>query len=559
MAAAPFIAAVLIFVALTLAITWPAASVVGIRLIGDLGDPLFVTWVMTWVMSHLSRAAGGDVSALEGFWHANIFYPERYTLAYSEHFVGQSLQVLPLWWITGNAVLSYNLVVLSTFVLTGLGTFLLTRALTGGWVGPLLAGVMATFNPYRLELELSHLHVLSIQWLPLALVAVHGFIRSGSRRYLLATALCVLALNLSSVYFMLFCAPVLALFTLVDLTLEGKLRDSSRWAGLAVAGAGIVLMTAPFVLPYWRVNLEMGFERSFAEIRAHSATLSQYAEYLLPWAHLPLLFAALGAVAAFLPRPPASRALILTVIGLLALVFVLSLGPVLPVAQVRGPYWLLYEYVPGFRGLRVVNRYGALVLIFLPVLAGVGAAWAARWPRFGPVAVLGATAGFLWQVWPAAMPINAALPSPGLQPAPRYLNPAPTLPNIYRAVQTLDRDAVLAEFPFGDPWFDIRYMFFSATHQRRLMNGYSGVLPPTYLWRQRVFANPLEHPETVISALQGATHVLVHSSVWPDDTGPQLVAWLITHDASRLFDADGATLLAVGATARHAQQYADPR
>ncbi|MFN2445016.1 MAG: hypothetical protein ABR606_05465 [Vicinamibacterales bacterium] len=361
MAAAPFIAAVLIFVALTLAITWPAASVVGIRLIGDLGDPLFVTWVMTWVMSHLSRAAGGDVSALEGFWHANIFYPERYTLAYSEHFVGQSLQVLPLWWITGNAVLSYNLVVLSTFVLTGLGTFLLTRALTGGWVGPLLAGVMATFNPYRLELELSHLHVLSIQWLPLALVAVHGFIRSGSRRYLLATALCVLALNLSSVYFMLFCAPVLALFTLVDLTLQGKLPDSSRWAGLAVAGAGIVLMTAPFVLPYWRVNLEMGFERSFAEIRAHSATLSQYAEYLLPWAHLPLLFAALGAVAAFLPRPPASRALILTVIGLLALVFVLSLGPVLPVAQVRGPYWLLYEYVPGFRGLRVVNRYGALV------------------------------------------------------------------------------------------------------------------------------------------------------------------------------------------------------
>lgn len=544
--------AVALYSVLTLAATWPLTTALGRRIIGDLGDPLFVTWVMTWVMSHLARAVRGDLTALDELWQANIFYPERHTLAFSEHFIGPSLQMLPLWSLTGNSLLTYNVAVLSTFLLTALGTYLLTRSLTRGIAAPLLAGTIAAFNPYRLELEISHLHVLSIQWLPLALVSLRRYIGSGSAGWLTAAAACVVALNLSSVYFMLFCVPFLVLFVLADLRAQGRLLDPGRWAGLGLAAVCVALVSVPVALQYTIVQRDLGMQRSLAEVRAYSASLGQYAQFFLPWSGVPLLFATLALVSAFLSKPPASRVLIFVMLGCVGLAFVLSLGPILPWGM-RGPYYWLYAYAPGFNGLRAVGRYGALFLIFIAVSAGIGAAWISRVRLLGPLVVSAATALFLWQVWPAATPLNAPLPSAGLRSPPAYLDPAPTLPRIYQAVQGLDPDAVLAEFPFGDPWYDIRYMFFSATHQRRLMNGYSGVFPASYVRRQRVLAHPLEARGAALEALAGATHVIVHRAAWSDDTGARIVGWFESEGAAPVYDSGEAALLALDALERNAQ------
>jgi hypothetical protein len=305
------------------------------------------------------------------------------------------------------------------------------------------------------------------------------------------------------------------------------------------------VVTLPFVLPYVAVQRQLGFERSFAEIRAHSATLPQYATYVLPWVPIPAALALVGVAGLAARRPAAPRAMTMIILACAALAFVLSLGPVLPLNGARGPYWLLYEYVPGFKGLRVVHRYGALLLLFLPVLAGIGSASIARVSRVGPALILLATTAFFWQVRPARIPLSLPLPSPGLKAAPQYLEPSVQQPDVYRAVASLDRNAVLAEFPFGDLWYDIRYMFFAATHQRRLMNGYSGLLPPSYLARQKVLARPLDDPAAARSSLIGATHVIVHRSIWPDDTGEELIRWLESMGARRMAEADGAVLLAV--------------
>ena len=61
------------------------------------------------------------------FWNANIFHPEPLTLAYSEHLFAQAVQILPVYALTGNIILCYNLLFLSTFVLSGLGMFLFVR------------------------------------------------------------------------------------------------------------------------------------------------------------------------------------------------------------------------------------------------------------------------------------------------------------------------------------------------------------------------------------------------------------------------------------------------
>jgi len=65
-----------LFVALTAVMTYPQV----LRMsdgVHDPADPLMVTWVLAWVAHQLPNAPAH-------IFDANIFYPERNTLAYSE-------------------------------------------------------------------------------------------------------------------------------------------------------------------------------------------------------------------------------------------------------------------------------------------------------------------------------------------------------------------------------------------------------------------------------------------------------------------------------------------
>ena len=137
---------------ITLAFTWPLARGLTHDVPGDFGDPLLNAWIIAWGAAHLGR----------GWWSANIFYPHPLALAYSEHLLPQALLALPVEAATKNPILSYNLLFLSTFVLSGLGMFLLARELTGSRTAAFVAGLAYAFAPYRVT-SMPHLQVLSSQ------------------------------------------------------------------------------------------------------------------------------------------------------------------------------------------------------------------------------------------------------------------------------------------------------------------------------------------------------------------------------------------------------------
>src|SRR3954466_11713885 len=109
--------AFLVYVALTVLTTWPLAAGLARDVPGDFGDPLLQMWIIAWDATHLGR----------GWWSANIFAPHPLSLAYSEHLLPQAVQAWPVYAATNNPILSYNLIFLSTFALSGLGMFLLGR------------------------------------------------------------------------------------------------------------------------------------------------------------------------------------------------------------------------------------------------------------------------------------------------------------------------------------------------------------------------------------------------------------------------------------------------
>jgi hypothetical protein len=525
--------------AVTLVVTWPLGAELGTSYPGDYGDPLFVTWVMAWVNHHVASLS------FEGFWDAGIFFPERNTLAFSEHFIAQSLMVGPVYWSSGNPILAYNLAFVLTFLLTGLGGFLLARALTGSFLAGAVAAFIATFNEYRLVYEIAHLHTLSIHWFVFALFALNRYFVTDRRAYLAGAVASLVLLNLSSIYYMAYCAPFVVVFAGVEALRTGRARALRTWLELWAAAAAVLVFTLPFLLPYIQVQQRLGIERPLEEVVLFSARLEHYG-LALPGMIAAVVAAGVGVIGGALTR--GLRGVTAATTLLLVLAFWLSLGPVIKsgaeVLDWPALYSYLHTYVPGYSALRVPARFASLFFVFLALAAAIGVNVIERRRRLaGQIAACAVIVVFLLRDTPETLQMNAVLPSPGLvTPPPAYLTPAPSLPAIYRAVETLRPEAILVELPFGDPWYDVRYMFFAATHRRRMLNGYSGVFPPSNLARQRVLKNPLLDLPASAQAMAGATHAIVHRRAWADDTGQRLGAWLEQYEATLVAEADGAAL-----------------
>jgi uncharacterized membrane protein len=107
---------------------------------------------------------------------ANIFYPDRYTLAYSDHLILQSLMGAPLTWIGASPVLVHNLVLIAGFVLTAWTTALVVAAWTGNRTAGVLSGSLLAFNSFTLT-RLAQMQDLHLEFFAPALFALDRFHR----------------------------------------------------------------------------------------------------------------------------------------------------------------------------------------------------------------------------------------------------------------------------------------------------------------------------------------------------------------------------------------------
>ncbi|HJZ78684.1 MAG TPA: hypothetical protein VKE51_43450, partial [Vicinamibacterales bacterium] len=258
-------AAAAFYVATTVALTWPLASGLTRHIAGDFGDPLFTSWVIAWDATHLGR----------GWWNANIFAPRPLALAYSEHFLPQALQALPIYAATGNPILCYNLLFLSTFVLCALGMFLFARELTGNHQAALIAGLAFAFTPYRIA-SISHLQVLSAAWMPFVLYGVRRYVRTRRLPPLAGAAAAWIVQSLSCGYYLFFFSPVVVAYTAWELWRTGMWRDRRTIVQVGVAASVVAAATVPFLLPYVELR-RLGFSpRSLEETRRFSADVYAY-------------------------------------------------------------------------------------------------------------------------------------------------------------------------------------------------------------------------------------------------------------------------------------------
>jgi hypothetical protein len=228
----------------------------------------------------------------------------------------------------------------------------------------------------------------------------------------------------------------------------------------------------------------------------------------------------------------------------------LALGPEIS-ARGRGigtgPYLWLYQFVPGYDGLRVPARFLMLVTLFMAVLAGLGAARVLTWRRQRVAAglvVLG-MAGIVAEgnALPIAMNAGGA-PQRGLaKPHPPVVGGE--VSPIYEHIRTSAEPVVLLELPFGDRAYEMLAVFYAGHHRRPIVNGYSGMFPRSHRRNASALRDVTSNPDRARRALEraGATHVLVHEGAWRTAEGQKISAWLaslgarpvLSHGSDRLF------------------------
>lgn len=253
------------FCAMTAVMTWP--WVLHLRnAVADRGDPYMISWTLWWDYHQTFT------NPLHLF-DANVFYPYKYTLAFSENDYGLALLFFPLFALGVKALTVNAIATFLGFAFCAYGAFRLTRTLTRSVGAAWVAGVVFAFVPYRFQV-LSHLHYLFAGWIPLLLEALLLFARAPTRKRAawLGVAFLMNALTCIS-WFLMTSIPLALTVVLLVWRDRALLRDRAFWLRGAVAVGVATLLLMPFLIPYYRVSVMYGLRWEPWEFAFNSPSL----------------------------------------------------------------------------------------------------------------------------------------------------------------------------------------------------------------------------------------------------------------------------------------------
>jgi hypothetical protein len=493
------------------------------------GDVRLIVWTLAWD----NHAVLARVPAL---FDANMFYPASEALAYSEHLFGISLFTLPVYALTHNPALAYNVVWILSYLLAAASAHYLTWRYTRDHLAATVAGLAYALCFYRMHHGHGHLHLLWGFWIPVSLIAMERWLADASWRRLWLFVAVVSLQALSSWYqaVMIFVAD--ALFMLWFVVLEPAIARQSVWTRerivrIAVQSAAGALVALAVVWPFAR-HYHVLTSGGPVEVAASSADA---AAYLMPpentfvgqwliargvkgprwiWGELTvyagwitMALAMAGAIVAVRGHDSTNRRLrFFILLGVIAIV--LAAGP--SAAEVKANAWGLSPFgmlarIPGADLFRVPARFAALLTLALAVLAGAAcAASHARFGRAGRILTILAIPLLLADYYLVNFPGGPPVPLP--------------VPAVYRFIATLPPGPVvsLPDYAGTGLWFqEADYQYFSTAHWYPIANGYSRTEPPGFSDRMhRIAAFP---DAAAVSTMRetGIRYLVVHAGQYP--------------------------------------------
>lgn len=462
--------------ALVALMSWPLVLDLAGSGVMDRPDGRLNAWIMAWDVHALTHAPAR-------LFQAPIFHPLPDTLAFSENLLVPAVIAAPATF-AGGPVLGYNVVLLLSMVVSGLGAQLLVRRVSGDRLAAFVGGAIFAVGAHR-WIRLAHLHAQVTLFLPFALLAFELFWQKRTWRRALAVGALLALQALSSIYLGAITALALAAATVAAIAGGLRGRDLLKLAaGLAFAAA----LVTPVLRPYLRMRAHHGMEWTLADVATYATTLESYAasgtklygpltqRHLDPERVQDTLFPGLVplvlGIAGLAVAPRRYRAVALVAC---AAAIVFSLGPQTAI------YRVLHENLVLVRGVRALSRFSLLPVLALSVLSGL--ALAGRW-RLALLALP------LMLLESSNVPIAYAR-WPGPSDSARWL---------------AGRAGAVLYLPAGE--LDTRVMLEGVAHWRPLVNGDSGFVPRPYARARELLDGPMGEEALRLLRAVGATHVV---------------------------------------------------
>ncbi|MFH2055015.1 MAG: hypothetical protein ABIJ61_03570 [bacterium] len=243
--------ALLVYSLCTMAFFWPILAKFSTHLIGPPEDNMQFLWNMWWVKRVLFEGQGSLIFT------DMMYLPQGASLLYHSMTLANTVPAALLLQKLSYAATS-NLLHLLTFVLSGLGAFLLVRRLLrDSWLA-LLGGFIFAFSPWHFVQSLHHLNLAAIQWLPFFVLFFMRAIKERKFSYLLVSALFLVLTAVCSWNFLIFgCYFMLFGYLYLALRQRRLWLPSVFWRIVAVS-AITLLALSPWLAPMILAGLQHG-------------------------------------------------------------------------------------------------------------------------------------------------------------------------------------------------------------------------------------------------------------------------------------------------------------
>jgi hypothetical protein len=532
----------LYFTAMTVVMTWPLVTRLQNEMVGQVGDNIYFVWMIGWFKKALFDLHVNPFNV----WFLN--YPQGWSLAYTEITPAMLFLALPFS-LVGGPTLGYNMALLLTFVLSGLGMYLWVKRLTGRVDAALIAGTIFGFIPYRFaHFLIGHLNLSGTMWFPFYFWGLYDLLetRRWSWKPVLLSAVSLGFIALSSQYYVYMALILSVVFVLgylffIDRYLWKDLQFWRRTGTMALVSLPfIALAVAPYAMLAGQGGLP---DRNLGIVRMYSASPT---DFILPstdqflwgawigthfnremWVegtlYIGIVAIALGLLA-WIKRKQSGHTNLLRLMmwgGIAA--FILALGidlhwngepleitlPAFLAERLHRtelplllPGYVLFRYFPFFAKLRSLMRFGVFVLVFSSCAAGIGAAWLlgktrARWQ---PYLALGLLVLVFIDFYPG--------------PYAEFTRVEPRPVDSWLASQP-GQGAVI-QFPFAMEE-DQEQTYYTLVHNKPYVGGFFNAFPPAQYSRIRpLMANFPDKQSISLLPELNVEYILVASDRYPD-------------------------------------------
>lgn len=515
------------------------------------GDPMFNAWVLERNQHCILRQHCPD------YVNANIYYPNKDTMLYSEVEISPSIVSMPLHFLDSNPILPYNIVTILTVLMLGFSMYWLALYLSKGHQGySIFAGLLFEFGPINVA-GVWHLQTLSVFCFPLIFLMIFKYLDTRARKYLIGLFFVLLYCFYASWYVMVFMVATLGFaFVLFLVQKRASLKTLGVLVGVCAAAC---VLTLPLALQYLKfdrqsnatytlqekvlnstnlvdyavtpgftlagqfMRLVLGGKRD-ASLYNHTATLS-YAGISLFVVTLVIGPCLLWRKRRSLPAALKSSRQTYVLFGSIAvLAFIISLGPLLKIGQsyvhtisgqpfvVPLPMLLIHLFVPQLGFLRQSARASALVIFAFCCMLAVLAGWVPRltfYKRHVRLITIIVVAIIAVDVLPAkVLPLDS---NPHA-----YHSDIPAVYQFVKQHSKIDNIIVLQaeDYPHVTFWFArTEDVLWSGYYNRNLYNGYSGYVPPTYEAQYSDFVN-LDPSDPAKMRAVGLRYVIVDDELY---------------------------------------------